>query len=446
MLLLLSSIAIAVVLPSLVQYVGGNQRTLHVSELISDDEDLVTSSGDGSGVDSILLCCKYENGYYLLFDDALGDLTSNVLLNVTTDVMLSSYIAILNLENVSIVGHNNPTVNCTGVGGIHFISCHSCTIQGITWDGCGTNVEPGLKLSDSSNITIQDCSFQHSIGQAVVLSNISGYVNINHCKFVNNNHYRGHGAAISYSSSNITDYPPLLFTICNCNFTHNKGAKSYVYIKNGRSRHINLCDSKFYHNKGASIYAVNYNLYLNGKNLFQNNTAEDGAGIYISAHSTVIFGRNSDVAFIENSAHHSGGAIYISIFGNIVFTDNSFAVFSNNNAELDGGAMYNNYLSIISFEGNSNTQFTNNNVERYGGAIRSFSSSIYFKDNSNTEFTNNNAEQIGGAILTENRYYFRNYIFHGIYFKDNSTAKFINNNAKVVGWWCYIQSLYRSTL
>jgi len=39
------------------------------------------------------------------------------------------------------------------------------------------------------------------------------------------------------------------------------------------------------------------------KNLFQNNKANEGAGIYISDHSTVIFGENSVVAFIQNSAN-----------------------------------------------------------------------------------------------------------------------------------------------
>ena len=349
MLLLLSRITLAVVLALVFRCVDGTQRTVYVIEPFSDDEDTVNNSGDGSGIDdNIPLCCKY----YLSFDDALYNLTSNVLLNVTTDVMLTSYIKILNPENVLIIGHNNPTVNCKGVGGIHFIFCHNCIIQGITWDGCGTNVEPGLQLSNSSNITIQNCSFQHSIRQAVVLSDISGDVNINHCKFVNNSHYRGHGAAISYSSNNIINHPPLLFKICNCNFTHNDNAESYVYIKNKRSGNnnsITLCDSKFYHNQGATIYVVNYKLYLNGKILFQNNTAKDGAGIYIREHTTVIFERNSDVAFVQNSANSYGGAIYISPYGNIFFY-NSFAVFTNNNAELGGGAIYSDYSSNITFK------------------------------------------------------------------------------------------------
>ena len=309
-----------------------------------DDGDTVTNSGDGSSGDfSGLLCCVYGNCSCHSFDDALGSLTSNVLLNITTDVMLSSLINASNLENVSIIGHNNPTVNCNGVGGIHFTFCNNCNVQGITWDGCGTessaNAAPGLKLSYSSNITIQNCLFQHSIRQAVVLSDISGDVNINHCKFVNNSHYKGHGASISYSSNNVMNYPPLLFTIGNCNFTDNEGAKSLVYFENGMSElnnSINLCDSKFYHNQGVSIYVINQKLYLKGKVLFQNNRAKYGTGVYIGDNSTVLFCRNSDVVFIQNSASHDGGAIYSN--GNLLFTDNSATVFSNNNAN-EGGAI-----------------------------------------------------------------------------------------------------------
>ena len=222
--------------------------------------------------------------------------------------MVSSPIKLSYLENVSIIGHNNITVNCRKVGGMHFSFCNNCIIQAITWDGCGAKKEPGLKLSCSSNITIKNCSFQHSIGQAVVLSEVTGDVNINHCQFVYNSHYRGHGAAVHYSSSNVTNHLQLTFTISNCNFTSNKGAKSLVYIKNRISEHaanVRLYCSNFCHNQGTSIYVVNQKLSLGGKLLFQNNTAKSGTGFYITDHSTVIFGRNSNVVFIQNSANHS---------------------------------------------------------------------------------------------------------------------------------------------
>ena len=80
----------------------------------------------------------------LFIRSSTKNLTSNVLLNITTDVALISVIHASDLVNVSIIGHNNPTVNCRGVGGIHFTFCHNCIIQGITWDKCGKAIGPVL--------------------------------------------------------------------------------------------------------------------------------------------------------------------------------------------------------------------------------------------------------------------------------------------------------------
>ena len=173
----------------------------------------------------MVLICYVGNCSCYSFDQALAHLTSNALLNITTDVTLTSVINNSNLVNVSIIGHNNPTVNCRDAGGIHFNSCHNCIIQGITWNGCGSdNDEPELKLTNSSNITIQSCSFQLSRGQVVALSEISGHLNINYCKFVNNSHYKGHGAIINILFSNVANSQPS-FKIHACDFSNNKGAK-----------------------------------------------------------------------------------------------------------------------------------------------------------------------------------------------------------------------------
>ena len=280
--MLLSRISVAVLLAIIIKFIDGNQTIVYVSELFGE-------ARIGT------FCCEYENCSCYSLDYALANLTSNVLINITTDVTLSSLTKPSNLENVSIVGHNNPTVNCTNVGGIHFTFCHNCIIQCITWHGCGrknidTNTEPGLQFGHSSNITIQNCSFQHSIGQAVMLSEVSGIVNINHCQFVYNSHYQGHGAAIN----NIINHPQHSFTINNCSFTYNEGAKSLVYIENEISEDtisIFFCHFNFCHNQGTTIFVINQRLNFYGNILFLNNTAKYGAGIYISNKAAVIFGK-----------------------------------------------------------------------------------------------------------------------------------------------------------
>ena len=196
------------------------------------------------------------------------------------------------------------------IGGIHFMFCHNCIIQGITLDRCGIGVtdnltEPAIKLNYSSNITIQNCCFQHSIGQALVLLEVSKNVNINNCNFVNNSHYRGHGAAIHYShmyNTKKSSNDQFVFAINNCSFTNNSDIKSLVYIRNRLLKYhkILINNSIYISNQGISVYVINQKIYINGEVLFQNNIAENGTGVHISDHSTVMFGDNSNVTFSQN--------------------------------------------------------------------------------------------------------------------------------------------------
>ena len=455
-------VTLAIVLVSLVvQLVDGSQRIVYVSEPISDDEDLSTS-GDG---DSNLMCCVYGNCSCNSLDHALANLASNVLINITTDVMFTTLINASNLENVSIIGHNNPTVYCKRAGGIHFNFCHNCIIQDTTWDGCGRETEPGIKLRDSSNIVIEKCSFHNSKGPAIVLSEVSGHVNISHCNLIHNIHYRGHGAAIQYSSNNVTNDLQLALAISNCNFTNNKNAKSLVYIENMMSisnNNITIQNTKFCHNKGASIYVVNQNFYLFEKVLFQHNTAERGAGIYMKDHSTVIFGKNSDVAFIQNSAEYNGGAVFLTDHSSIIFDQNSIATFNDNNANR--GTIYSEVNCYVTFQATCEVTFTNNIVKRYGSAIYSFRGHITFTGNSKVKSINNEVRgayyNYGGAIYSRHSHIsfegnsitlFRgNFATNGgaiycvtdssISFEENCTTDFTNNIARWHGGAIYTSS------
>ena len=150
------------------QYSEGYQRIVLVSELISGDDFLLMVK-----MTVLTICCVYGNCMCNSLDYALANLTSNVLIKITTDVTLSSLIERSGLQNISIIGYSNPTVNCKA-GGIHFTFCSNCIIQGITWNGCGNEItsnftEPGIKFNCSSNVTIQKRCFQHSIGQALIL-------------------------------------------------------------------------------------------------------------------------------------------------------------------------------------------------------------------------------------------------------------------------------------
>ena len=460
------TITVAITLAIIViQYVDGNQGVGHVNELFSDDKGFNTSIEGDNGLE----CgCNFDNHSCDSLDDKFANLYNNIVINITSDAVLSSISEITNLKNVLIIGYNNPTVRCRN-GGIHFTSCHNCIIEGIIWDQCGTRTKPVLKLTNSSNVTVKNCSFQYSKGQVILLSRLSGTVNIDRCNFVHNNQYSGHGSVIHYLSSNTAEsHPQLLFTIKDCKFTYNEGTKSLVYMNEngtlGDNTNIFLQSSKFCHNQGISVYLIYQRLNLNGEVLFQNNSAENGVGIYIGNHSTVACGENLNLTFFKNSATYRGGAIFLTHYSSVTFNQNSVITFNDNNAVVGtiysefsshvafdatcnvtfsrnyisdyGAAIYSSHNSIVTFTGTSRVKFNSNIVHKnfdgcngrppFGGIIYSINqSNISFRGNSTTLFNGNIANYGGGAILS--------YKHSSIVFEETSTVVFTKNTAKKGG-------------
>ena len=157
----------------------------------TDDEDINSEDdSSGNGMSNYSDCS---------FHHELANLTSNGVIKITIDVMLLSIVKLVGLENITIAGHDNPTINCDNLGALYFENCHNCTVMGITWEKCGTKsfFKPAIQLYNSSNVIIQNCSFQHSVTQAIALTKISGEVIIYGCDFLFNNFQR-HGRAIYY--------------------------------------------------------------------------------------------------------------------------------------------------------------------------------------------------------------------------------------------------------
>ena len=87
----------------------GDQRIVHVSELINHNI-LPNNEGDSNST-----CCVHGDCSCNSLDVALASLPNNVLISIMTDVTLFSLIKVSYLENVSIIGYNNPTVNCRNI-------------------------------------------------------------------------------------------------------------------------------------------------------------------------------------------------------------------------------------------------------------------------------------------------------------------------------------------
>jgi len=388
--------------------------------ILVSEEQSINSFGELNDEKSqaIFSCCTTGNCTCHSLLHALVNLTDNVVINIITDVVLSSIVSILGVKNIAVVGYNNPTVYCNNTGGVKFVSCNNVIIDGIIWEGCGsnniTNSNPILEMYNCSNITLQNCTFQQSVGQAVALSKVMNTVTINNCTFSNNTHYRGHGSAISQTDSQV------LLAVNDCKFTDNK-AKSVVYI-NANSLHDELfilCDSSFFNNQATPIYIISQTIHICGNTVFKDNK---GGSIFITDHSKISFNKYSNVSFLNNVAIN-GGAIQSMNNSCISFESAFVATFRGNRATIDGGAIHSIVYSVISFQGNSSVILTNNMATRHGGAIYSFSkSTLCFQDNSRVLFTLNRAKLWGGSILS--------YDNCKIVFANNSIVQFASNSVR----------------
>ena len=340
------------------KWYGGELYSNENYDVLFDSNGVVTCSTPNTFPICIQKRCTCKD-----IDSALADLMVNNVsfqLTIDHDVTLHSVLLLKDNEDISIIGHNQPTINCNKVGGLHFTSCSGCTIVGITWNECGAVKSvnditiPGLKFENSSMISIQNCTFRHSIGQAVVLSEVSGHVKINNCKFMNNNDFKGHGTAIYYSSKM---HSQLMFTISNCNFTENIGGTSVVYAEEFerilQHDYFAISNSCFCSNQGTPLYISYVNLNVKEEVLFNGNKAENGSGIYAS-HSNVTFCSNSITKFNRNLAIDSGGAIYFTNYSNALFEGNSVVEFEDNNATKNGESVCFHKNSKAMFKGSSN--------------------------------------------------------------------------------------------
>ena len=336
--------------------------------------------------------------------------------------MLNSFVSLENLQCVTVTGHNNPTVNCSHGGGLHLINCRNCTIEGITWVGCGgaanKHRQPAILVHNSCNITIQNCSFLHSQGHAVALSKVWGDVSFNHCEFLENTDYGGHGVAIHYSSNAAVK---MLINYCTFNDNGKKSSKSIIYIAGNSSLHniIILKDSSFNKNIGNPIYVTMQNVRVDGQVMLTRNKANNGGGIF-AINSNITFGKMSRVTFEANKAtDKTGGAISLSDHSSLQLKQASKVTFTNNNAK-NGGAVHIDNMSSILFLEHSTVNFTENRADANGGAIGcEHHSIIIFKNTSMVSFIENIA-RLGGAIFSDDG--------STVSFEGNSKVDFIGNN------------------
>ena len=233
-----------------------------------------------------------------------------------------------------------------------------------------------------------------------------GELNINHCNFLSNNQYEGHGTAIHYSLNNMLT-SSVIFMIASCNFFYNEKAKSVLYFGQSSAKlsaYVNLQNSKFYYNRAVPIYLSNQRLYISGNIEFDGNIAENGGGIFISNHSDVIFHRSARVNFTHNRASN-GGAIFLTNHSSIVFKE---YFTSYRNVTLGDQYLSKSFITV---------KFYNNTVSRFGHDIYAHNSNITVGDAATVTFNGNDCH-----ICTSSAVYAK---YHStIAFEGDSTVSF----------------------
>jgi len=136
-------------------------------------------------------CCVDGECACTSLSAALHYITSNTVITITSrSVTLEGQVKMgsSHLNNITITG-NGATIMCTNGGSVYCEYCSNVVIEGITWDGCGNPNETypaGVTFYIILNISLCNCTFQHSPVQAVSLLRIFQNVLVNKCRFMQN--------------------------------------------------------------------------------------------------------------------------------------------------------------------------------------------------------------------------------------------------------------------
>ena len=187
---------------------------------------------------------------------------------------------------------------------------------------------------------------------ALYISLVSGSkknrnISMKECEFINNT---SPGNEVVLHINTLFFYD-VYIQIEDTSFDRNvAGGSSVVYITkesyNSQYKNIqvHLNTTKFTNNIASSMYLSACDTQLSGVVLFENNTAENGAAMYLDQGTTVTIDSEATVQFIANTATLNGGAIYVDLQCDINTFDytplNYSAMFINNSAVISGNSLY----------------------------------------------------------------------------------------------------------
>ena len=210
-------------------------------------------------------------------------------------------------------------------------------------------------------------------------------IQLTNCTF-DENFASDHVVALNINADkNLMYYYRVIIEVHDCIFDDNIGGESIVYVNVPSLAVLGsvfLNNSTFSNNKGTALHLfipdLTFGLGVNV--LFINNSAINGAAVYIKEVDSVLFTDITNVQFINNSAELKGGAMYINlvvgfnrycdVFDNISNTSN--ISFTNNSAGIAGNSIYFNIpnsCQIITNVSNESSLLYYLNMFKYGKAV-----------------------------------------------------------------------------
>ena len=136
-------------------------------------------------------CCVNGTCTCSSLSTALLNIDNNTIINITSESVVLNNTTTMGsgkLTNITITG-SDVTIMCNNSGSVYCESCDDVMIEGITWERCGdpsgTNIA-GVTFNGTSNISLVNCTFQHSQITAVSLLGVSDNILIQGCSFLSN--------------------------------------------------------------------------------------------------------------------------------------------------------------------------------------------------------------------------------------------------------------------
>ena len=200
----------------------------------------------------------------------------------------------------------------------------------------GTTVYCACSISENHD-TFSNLENRLSIVNATIENNIGG----------------GHGAGVYISNG----YCNGSYAFERITFKNITDINSVIFYSSSECSHNATCltvkNCIFTGNSATSLYLVNSEVMLEGSIIFERNTGQHGAALYLDLDSKITFNDNSMTIFKENEVLRRGGAIYsnvsiyncyrnISSFISVPNNNNSHSnvIFQDNVAIIGGNSMY----------------------------------------------------------------------------------------------------------